>query len=59
MRITVTVTLDGRLLIMQGRNTIELVTPRETAEVLDAMREAHALQGDIWPAQPPTQSTLT
>lgn len=47
-RITVTVTLDGRVLIEQNRNLIEIVTPDEAQAVLAALQEACTLAVAIY-----------
>jgi hypothetical protein len=41
------VTLDGRILIMQGTVMVELVSPEETDQVLTYLVEARALQAAI------------
>ncbi len=44
MQTTITVTLDGRILIRQRRETIELVSSAETGAVIGAMIGALRLQ---------------
>jgi hypothetical protein len=52
-RITVTVTLDGRILIRERHETVELRSRRETQEVIAALTEAAEVQARIWPENPP------
>lgn len=40
MRLTVQVTLDGRIIIMQGRNIIELPATDDTRNAIDLIAEA-------------------
>ena len=46
-RIEVTVTFDGRILVLQRQGMIETVTPRETSELIAAMVEASQQQAAI------------
>jgi hypothetical protein len=57
MKTTVTVTLDGRILVQQGRNSVELVAPLDTLSLRNMLAEAACVQQAIWPApQPAAQS---
>lgn len=45
--ITVQVMPDGRVLVHQGRATIELVATNDTSELLDVLTEARDVQAQI------------
>lgn len=55
MKMRVTVTLDGRILVEQGRNSVELVDPTVTADLRALLDEAADVQRLIWP-EPAAQS---
>lgn len=47
MRLTVQVTIDGRLLLIQGRNAIELPETADTHTALGLIAEAMTIQSQI------------
>lgn len=47
MKLTVQVTLDGRVLVMQGRNIIELPLTQDTEAALALLNEARTEQAAI------------
>lgn len=47
MRLTVQVTLDGRIILLQGRNVIELPATDDTRNAIDLIQDALTVQAQV------------
>jgi len=47
MKVTLQVTLDGRVLLISGRNIIELETTDDTRHIIELLQEAVEVQAQI------------
>lgn len=47
MKVTIQVTLDGRVLLISGRNIIELETTDDTRHIIELLQEAVEVQAQI------------
>ena len=47
MKVTIQVTLDGRVLLMSGRNIIELERTDDTRHIIELLQEAVEVQAQI------------